>query len=159
MAGLQTWRREKPERLVAASSIWVREDTLRFGYKAGICLVFAALVPLGAVGAATVAPDNVRMADGVVETSLSGAPGDAAAGKKWFINRKLGNCLACHVNQDAASQPFHGEVGHPVERRPDLAMEWLARRVAIYMAGQAIAELAVDEPFLTRRRVSWSPGQ
>lgn len=31
--------------------------------------------------------------------------------KKVSINRKLGNCLACHVNDDASSQSFHGEVG------------------------------------------------
>ena len=27
------------------------------------------------------------------------------------MNRKKGNCLACHVNTDMAEQTFHGEVG------------------------------------------------
>ena len=27
------------------------------------------------------------------------------------MNRKKGNCLACHVNSDMAEQTFHGEVG------------------------------------------------
>ena len=27
------------------------------------------------------------------------------------MNRKLGNCLACHQNKDMPEQPFHGEVG------------------------------------------------
>jgi sulfur-oxidizing protein SoxX len=27
------------------------------------------------------------------------------------MNRKKGNCLACHVNSDMSEQSFHGEVG------------------------------------------------
>ena len=34
--------------------------------------------------------------DMAIPTSLTGKAGDAAAGEKVFINRKLGNCLACH---------------------------------------------------------------
>jgi sulfur-oxidizing protein SoxX len=37
--------------------------------------------------------------------------GDVATGRKLFMNRKKGNCLACHVNTDMAEQTFHGEVG------------------------------------------------
>ncbi|WP_127559235.1 sulfur oxidation c-type cytochrome SoxX [Nioella ostreopsis] len=61
--------------------------------------------------------DEVAQADvvfgeyGEVEASLTGVPGDAAAGREVFINRRLGNCLACHENSDMADQPFHGEVG------------------------------------------------
>jgi sulfur-oxidizing protein SoxX len=40
--------------------------------------------------------------------------GDPANGRKIAINRKLGNCLACHV-LPIPEQPFHGEVG------PDLS--------------------------------------
>jgi sulfur-oxidizing protein SoxX len=28
-----------------------------------------------------------------------------------FMNRKKGNCLACHVNTEMSEQTFHGEVG------------------------------------------------
>ena len=42
---------------------------------------------------------------------MTGVAGDPVVGKKVSINRKLGNCLACHVNDDASSQSFHGEVG------------------------------------------------
>ncbi len=49
--------------------------------------------------------------DGKFSKSLTGAAGDAVKGKKTFANRKLGNCLACHINQDLADQPFHGEIG------------------------------------------------
>jgi len=42
---------------------------------------------------------------------LTGVQGDAANGRKVFMNRKLGNCLACHANSDMNDQSFHGEVG------------------------------------------------
>lgn len=61
--------------------------------------------------AEVVAPTNVMFEDGAVSKSLTGTPGDAAAGAKAFSNRKQGNCLACHANTDMADQPFHGEVG------------------------------------------------
>ena len=61
---------------------------------------------------AEVKPDSVTFGeDGIVATSLTGTPGDPAAGKAVFINRKLGNCLACHVNSDAKNQSFPGEIG------------------------------------------------
>ena len=49
-----------------------------------------------------------------IAQSLTGKPGDAAAGREAAINRKQGNCLACHV-MPIPEQPFHGEIG------PDLA--------------------------------------
>ena len=59
-----------------------------------------------------IAPNDVKInEDNQIMATVSGGAGDAAAGKKWFANRKLGNCLACHKNKDLADQPFHGEVG------------------------------------------------
>jgi sulfur-oxidizing protein SoxX len=49
--------------------------------------------------------------DGEIMASLTGVAGDPVEGKKLTVNRKLGNCLACHVNDDASEQSFHGEVG------------------------------------------------
>ncbi len=49
-----------------------------------------------------------------IDKSLTGQPGDAANGRKVAINRKLGNCLACHA-LPIPEQPFHGDVG------PDLS--------------------------------------
>ena len=49
-----------------------------------------------------------------IDKSLTGQPGDPANGRKLAIDRKLGNCLACHV-LPIAEQPFHGDVG------PDLS--------------------------------------
>jgi len=49
-----------------------------------------------------------------IPTSLTGAPGDPIEGRKVAINRKLGNCLACH-KMPIPEEPFHGETA------PDLA--------------------------------------
>ncbi len=45
-----------------------------------------------------------------IDKSLTGQPGDPANGRKLAIDRKLGNCLACHV-LPIPEQPFHGGVG------------------------------------------------
>lgn len=45
-----------------------------------------------------------------IEKSLTGKPGDPARGKKISINRKKGNCLACHAVTVLKDVPYHGEV-------------------------------------------------
>lgn len=50
-----------------------------------------------------------------IPASLTGAPGDADKGRETFTNRKLGNCLGCHVVSELAAEPFHGEVGPPLD--------------------------------------------
>jgi len=77
--------------------------------------LLAALLIMG-VGTSTAISGEVAPGDVVVENlaiadSLTGADGNPEEGRKIFANRKLGNCLACHANQDMAEQPFHGEVG------------------------------------------------
>lgn len=57
-----------------------------------------------------VAPGDVVFAEGVVEASLTGKPGDPVSGRAVFANRKQGNCLACHANSDLSEESFHGEV-------------------------------------------------
>lgn len=52
--------------------------------------------------------------DETIPASLTGKAGDVANGKKVVINRKKGNCLACHV-MPIPEQQFHGKTG------PDLA--------------------------------------
>ena len=49
--------------------------------------------------------------DDAIAASLTGKAGDPASGRKLAINRKKGNCLACHVISDIKDQPFHGNVG------------------------------------------------
>lgn len=76
-------------------------------------LIIGATAAFAAMATAeTITPDNVVFDDyGAVEMSLTGVAGDAANGRKLFANRKLGNCLACHQNNDLLEQSFHGEVG------------------------------------------------
>ena len=76
-------------------------------------ITLAAVVALSSASfAETTAPGDIKFGEnGEVEISLTGAAGDAASGRKIFMNRKKGNCLACHVNSDMAEQTFHGEVG------------------------------------------------
>ena len=72
----------------------------------------AALVLMGQISSAgVVSPGDVRFVDGAIEASLTGVAGSVEAGRKTFSNRKLGNCLACHVNSDMPNELFHGEVG------------------------------------------------
>ena len=42
-----------------------------------------------------------------IDDSLTGKAGDAENGRKVAVNRKKGNCLACHV-MPIPEQPFHG---------------------------------------------------
>ena len=76
-------------------------------------LILAGVVSATAlpISAAEIMPMKVAFTDGAVEMSLSGKAGDAATGRNVFMDRKLGNCLACHQNEDMAEHPFHGEVG------------------------------------------------
>jgi len=63
------------------------------------------------VSAATTAPDDVKIEGLSINDSLTGVAGNVDEGRKIFANKKLGNCLACHVNSDLNDQLFHGEVG------------------------------------------------
>lgn len=76
-------------------------------------ITFVAGAAIASIATAdTVAPGDVKFDDyGAVAASLTGVAGDPANGRKVFMNRKKGNCLACHVNDDMSEQSFHGEVG------------------------------------------------
>jgi len=63
-----------------------------------------------AIAGAT-APQEVKFDEGAVAASLTGVAGDAVEGRAVFADRKLGNCLACHVNSEMPEQSFQGEVG------------------------------------------------
>jgi len=79
----------------------------------------AVLVALAAFGAAA-GWTGAASADAMVKVtivdetsipeSLTGTAGDPIEGRKLAINRKLGNCLACHT-MPVPEQAFHGEVG------------------------------------------------
>jgi len=77
----------------------------------------------GLIAAFALITTDVRAADIVnytvkdsnsIPQSLTGRPGDSENGRKVAIDRKKGNCLACHA-LPVPEQPFHGRIG------PDLA--------------------------------------
>lgn len=89
----------------------------------------AAIAIIGAAGAlqaAEIAPLEVRFEDGAVAQSLTGVPGDPAEGRKAVFTRSMGNCLACHMNSDIEEQPFHGEIGPPLD---GVADRWTAEEL------------------------------
>ena len=48
--------------------------------------------------------------DGIPQ-ALTSEAGNPERGREVMINRKEGNCLACHAISALSDQPFHGEVG------------------------------------------------
>ncbi len=69
--------------------------------------ITAAVLLSGAANAELV---KYKIVDNAIPASLTGKAGDAEKGKKVFLNRKLGNCLACHSLSAVADQPFHGQI-------------------------------------------------
>lgn len=57
------------------------------------------------------APIRLDVVDFALPKSLTGAAGNADAGRKVFLTRTLGNCLACHQVSSLKSEEFHGEFG------------------------------------------------
>lgn len=58
---------------------------------------------------------------GSLDTPLTTQVPDAFRGLEVFIDRKLGNCVACHTNFDVAAMQFLGEIG------PEL--DWIGDRL------------------------------
>ena len=87
----------------------------RFAFAlAGVSLVVvAALASTMSVASAGEAPKLVKYTvvdDHSIPKSLTGKPGDAKKGRATAINRKKGNCLACHV-LPIPEQAYHGQIG------------------------------------------------
>ena len=76
--------------------------------------IFMGLALLGTMATSANAHDYT-IVDDTIPASLTGVPGDPVKGKKLAINRKKGNCLACH-QMPIPEQQFRGEIG------PDLTM-------------------------------------
>lgn len=56
-------------------------------------------------------PGDVKIVDGKLAQPITDAPANPADGRKFFADRRLGNCLACHANSEMSEQLFHGDVG------------------------------------------------
>lgn len=85
---------------------------------AGVTLAAATL----SGGASPVSSENVTKPDDVnvndefaVTESLTGVAGDPTAGRKTYVNKKLGNRLACHANKEMSDLQLHGKVGPPLD--------------------------------------------
>ena len=80
----------------------------------GFCRGLAAVLVacgLTAAGAQAGEMASYEVVDGTsIPKSLTGVPGDPKRGREVAINRKLGNCLACHT-MPIPEQTFHGEIG------------------------------------------------
>ncbi|MBO6562716.1 MAG: sulfur oxidation c-type cytochrome SoxX [Nisaea sp.] len=80
-----------------------------------VTTALALLIGVSGANAGAMKPGEVKIVDGAVATPLTDQAGDPEKGRQWFLGRKLGNCLACHVNSDMAKEPYHGEVGPPLD--------------------------------------------
>jgi len=78
-----------------------------FGLAVGLGSVLA-FAP--AAVAASAAPAYVVVGGYSIPDPLTETPGNPEMGRKWVINRKLGNCLSCH-QMPIPGEQFHGETG------------------------------------------------
>jgi sulfur-oxidizing protein SoxX len=76
-----------------------------------ICALAACALLATAVTAGAQDVVKVSIKDGELAQPLTDKVGDPEAGKATMINRREGNCLACHANKDMAKEQFHGELG------------------------------------------------
>jgi L-cysteine S-thiosulfotransferase len=62
-------------------------------------------------------PYEIVQRNGVmaIPAPLTDKPGDARAGADVVIDRRLGNCLSCHAIGVLEAEPFHGEIGPPLD--------------------------------------------
>ena len=84
-----------------------------------------------ALAAGVTPPQDVVITDMAIGQSLTGAAGDPAEGRKVFVNRSLGNCLACHAVTALEDEQFHGEVGPPLDGVADRWSEAELRAIIV----------------------------
>ena len=74
-------------------------------------VALGAAVSVGAgIGNSAIASEYVITDGERIDKSLTGQPGDVKKGRAAAIDRKKGNCLACHV-MPIPEQQFHGDIG------------------------------------------------
>lgn len=100
-------------------------------------IVAAMLIASPAVAQDIVPPGAVQFSDAnTVEQPLTTETPDAFRGLEVFVDRRLGNCVACHTNYDVAGMQFLGEIG-PV-------LDWVGDR----MTEGEIRAVLVDPKFV-----------
>ncbi|WP_425087360.1 sulfur oxidation c-type cytochrome SoxX [Stappia sp.] len=86
------------------------------------------------LGVATASASDIasfEVVDGKILQPLTDVAGDPVAGRQAVVDRKLGNCLACHTASDLSSEPFHGEVGPPLDGVADRWDEASLRMIVV----------------------------
>lgn len=81
--------------------------------------VLAAALAIASPAAGETVPSAVAYQEGAIAASLTGAPGDAANGKKVMTTAALGNCVACHTIGAMPEVPFHGDIGPALDGAAD----------------------------------------
>ena len=101
----------------------VRRMSRKLGSNATLSVVAIFFALAGQVFAQDVTPPaDVIISDvGTVDAPVSNEIPNAFRGLEVFIDRKLGNCVACHTNFDVAAMQFLGEIG------PNL--DWIGDRL------------------------------
>lgn len=80
--------------------------------KANFKSIFAtSVLAAGLIAAGAAIAADYEVVDGGIPKPHVEGGGKADAGKAVIIDRKLGNCIACHSVTALADQPFHGTVG------------------------------------------------
>ena len=83
-------------------------------------LALGGVIAAGLVAGPALAGDETKAAklapykvvdDIAIPEPLAGKKGDPIRGKKLFVARKKGNCLACHKVEQLKEHLFHGEIG------------------------------------------------
>ncbi len=105
-----------------------------------------ALTATAATAGAT-EPGDVKFEGATVTASLTGEPGDPARGRATYVDRKLGNCLACHVSADVENEPFPGNVGPALDGVADRYSE--AELRALIANSKVVFESTVMPGFYT----------
>ncbi len=120
---------------------------------AAICITsFAFLIGLGLavssnVQAAEFDLAKVKVGDGVPK-SITGKSGDAKKGRKTAINRKKGNCLACHT-LPAPEQADHGNIGPSLS---DVASRMSAAEIRLRLIDPKIVNPDTIMPSFYRKK-------
>lgn len=74
------------------------------------CAVVGA-VAMAFAAASAGAAEKYKVIDGAISQSLTGKAGDPGNGRKVMVDRRKGNCLACHAIAAFKDQDFHGNIG------------------------------------------------
>lgn len=103
-------------------------------YKTVSALASVALLATGLSFASVSAEELIKyeiVDEKSIPVSLTGVAGDSKAGRATMINRKQGNCLACHAVSDMSEQQFHGKIGPALDGVGDRYSEGELRMLVV----------------------------